>query len=122
MLTKNPEDYLDSKGQPHVLVALRHNSNLSAQTSGLGGRRLRGELNNDKSAEIDNSGALHVDVTYYLAHQIHPVISRLCAPVEGTSPAQIAHCLTLDPSVYQSSASSVVYGAEDDIESEAILL
>ncbi len=33
---------------------------------------------------------LKIDVHYYLANQIHPVVSRLVAPIEGTSPAHIA--------------------------------
>lgn len=36
---------------------------------------------------------MKVDVKYYLAQQIHPVISRLCDPIEGTDTAQIAGCL-----------------------------
>lgn len=30
--------------------------------------------------------------------QIHPVISRLCASIQGTSPARLADCLGLDSS------------------------
>jgi DNA polymerase alpha subunit A len=37
-----------------------------------------------------------VDVEYYICHQIHPVISRLCAPIEGTDAGHIADCLGLD--------------------------
>lgn len=39
-----------------------------------------------------------VDIDYYLAHQIHPVVSRLCAEIQGTSPERLAECLGLDPS------------------------
>lgn len=28
--------------------------------------------------------------------QIHPVVSRLCASIQGTSPARLAECLGLD--------------------------
>lgn len=34
-----------------------------------------------------------LDHHYYLANQIHPVVSRLCDPIEGTTSAQIAECL-----------------------------
>jgi len=30
--------------------------------------------------------------------QIHPVVSRLCASIQGTSPARLAECLGLDSS------------------------
>lgn len=33
------------------------------------------------------------DVNYYLAHQVHPVVSRLCNPLDGTDAALIAECL-----------------------------
>ncbi|WZY78675.1 hypothetical protein YC2023_025059 [Brassica napus] len=41
---------------------------------------------------------LLVDIDYYLAQQIHPVVSRLCAEIQGTSPERLAECLGLDPS------------------------
>jgi DNA polymerase alpha subunit A len=41
---------------------------------------------------------LKVDVKYYLAQQIHPVVSRLCDPIEGTDAARIAECLGESPS------------------------
>lgn len=33
--------------------------------------------------------------------QIHPVVSRLCASIQGTSPARLAECLGLDSSKVQ---------------------
>lgn len=33
------------------------------------------------------------DTQYYLAHQIHPVVSRLCDVIDGTNAARIAECL-----------------------------
>jgi DNA polymerase alpha subunit A len=30
--------------------------------------------------------------------QIHPVVSRLCASIQGTSPERLADCLGLDTS------------------------
>lgn len=30
--------------------------------------------------------------------QIHPVVSRLCASIQGTSPERLADCLGLDSS------------------------
>ncbi|CAI5934027.1 unnamed protein product [Closterium sp. NIES-64] len=42
-----------------------------------------------------------VDREYYLAHQVHPVVARLCAPIEGTDAARLADCLGLDSSKYR---------------------
>lgn len=33
------------------------------------------------------------DSHYYLAQQIHPVVMRLCDPIEGTDAAILAECL-----------------------------
>ncbi|XP_069676603.1 DNA polymerase alpha catalytic subunit-like [Periplaneta americana] len=109
-LTKNPEDYADKKSLPHVQVALRLNEQ--------GGRRLK---HGDTVAYViceDGSGLpptqrayhvdelktnenLKVDVKYYLSQQIHPVVSRLCDPIEGTDAARIAESLGLDPTNYR---------------------
>ena len=34
-----------------------------------------------------------LDVKYYLANQVHPVVARLCDPIDGTDAAHIAQCL-----------------------------
>ena len=51
--------------------------------------------------EVSPGGTLAVDVAYYLAQQLHPVVSRLCAPIQGTDAAQLAECLGLDPSRFR---------------------
>ncbi|WAR28490.1 DPOLA-like protein [Mya arenaria] len=101
-LTKNPEDYPDKKSLPHVQVAMRLNSK--------GGKRIKGgdtvayivcedgsNLPASQRAyhpdELAKSESLKKDVKYYLAHQIHPVVSRLCDPIEGTDASHIAECL-----------------------------
>ena len=33
--------------------------------------------------------------------QVHPVVSRLCAPIEGTDAAHLADCLGLDPAKFR---------------------
>lgn len=43
--------------------------------------------------ELKTNSALVIDKNYYLAHQIHPVVSRLLDPIEGTDAARIAECL-----------------------------
>lgn len=109
-LTKNPNEYADKNLQPHVLVALRLNAKNSR-------RFKKGDIvpyiicedGTDKSAtqrayhieELKNSESLKIDYKYYLAHQLHPVISRICEPIEGMDPARVADCLGLDPSGYK---------------------
>lgn len=51
--------------------------------------------------ELKKADNLKVDIKYYLAQQIHPVVSRLCDPIEGTDAARIAECLGLDPTSYR---------------------
>ncbi|XP_035429801.2 DNA polymerase alpha catalytic subunit [Spodoptera frugiperda] len=109
-LTKNPNEYADKNTQPHVQVALRLNSKNS--------RRFKkgdvvpyiicedGTANSATQRayhieELKNLEHLKVDFNYYLAHQLHPVISRICEPIEGMDPARVADCLGLDPSGYR---------------------
>ncbi|KAK3783769.1 hypothetical protein RRG08_063431 [Elysia crispata] len=120
-LTKNPKDYPDSKSLPHVQVAMRYNSK--------GGKEMRAgdtvpyiicEDGSTMSAtqrayhpeELAKQTNLKIDTKYYLAHQIHPVVARLCDPIDGTDSARIAECLGLDPSGYRQS----VRAEEDDEE------
>lgn len=109
-LTKNPNEYADKHSQPHVQVALRLNIKNS--------RRFKkgdivpyiicedGTANSATQRayhieELKNSEHLKVDFKYYLAHQLHPVISRICEPIECMDPARVADCLGLDPSGYR---------------------
>ncbi|XP_072935668.1 DNA polymerase alpha catalytic subunit [Epargyreus clarus] len=109
-LTKNPNEYADKNSQPHVQVAMRLNSKNS--------RRFKkgdivpyiicedGTANSATQRayhieELKNSEHLKIDFKYYLAHQLHPVISRICEPIEGMDPARVADCLGLDPSGYR---------------------
>lgn len=36
---------------------------------------------------------LKIDVKYYLSQQIHPVVTRLCEPIDGIDAIQIAETL-----------------------------
>ncbi|XP_020584003.1 LOW QUALITY PROTEIN: DNA polymerase alpha catalytic subunit [Phalaenopsis equestris] len=125
-LTKPPEDYPDAKNQPHVQVALRLKKNgysscsagdtipyviccqqdvSSGSSSGIAQRaRHPEELTRD-------NGEWMIDIDYYLSQQIHPVVSRLCASIQGTSPARLADCLGLDSSKFQHKSSDV--GSKD---------
>lgn len=54
--------------------------------------------------ELKTESKLKIDKVYYLANQIHPVVSRLLKPIEGTDSARIAECLGLDPAKYREGA------------------
>lgn len=127
-LTKNPQEYADKNVQPHVQVALRLNSKNS--------RRFKkgdivpyiicedGTANSATQRayhieELKNSEHLKVDFKYYLAHQLHPVISRICEPIDGMDPARVADCLGLDPSGYkQTTKKEPTAGETYEIENE----
>ena len=51
--------------------------------------------------EVARQEGLVVDKSYYLQHQVHAVVSRLCDPIPGLEPSQIALWLGLDPSHYK---------------------
>ncbi|XP_057454382.1 DNA polymerase alpha catalytic subunit-like [Lotus japonicus] len=138
-LTKDPEAYPDAKNQPHVLVAQRlkqqgyssgcsvgdtipyiicyEQGGSSGSAKGIAQRaRHPDELKQEK-------GTWLIDIDYYLSQQIHPVVSRLCASIQGTSPERLADCLGLDTSKFQhksSEASSVdptsslMFAADDE--------
>ncbi|XP_057680198.1 DNA polymerase alpha catalytic subunit isoform X1 [Corythoichthys intestinalis] len=110
-LTKDPQDYPDKKSLPHVHVALWMNS--------LGGRRVKAGdtvayiICKDGSMlapsqrayaleQLQKQDGLSLDTQYYLAQQIHPVVSRICEPIEGIDGVLIATWLGLDPSQFRS--------------------
>ncbi|KAJ8430025.1 hypothetical protein Cgig2_008464 [Carnegiea gigantea] len=126
-LTKPPEAYPDAKNQPHVQVALRLKQNgystgcsagdtvpyiicceegaSSGTSAGIAQwARHPDELTRDNSKWM-------IDIDYYLSQQIHPVVSRLCASIQGTNPARLADCLGLDPSKFQ---TKVIDTTSDD--------
>ncbi|XP_069007702.1 DNA polymerase alpha catalytic subunit isoform X1 [Embiotoca jacksoni] len=109
-LTKDPQDYPDKKSLPHVHVALWINS--------LGGRRVKAGdtisylICKDGSTlaasqrayaleQLQKQEGLSLDTHYYLAQQIHPVVSRICDPIEGIDSVLIATWLGLDPSQFR---------------------
>ncbi|XP_063858449.1 DNA polymerase alpha catalytic subunit-like [Scylla paramamosain] len=123
-LTKRPEDYPDVKSLPHVQVALRMNAH--------GGKSLRQgdtvsyvicEDGTDLPAtqrayhvdELKSRSSLAIDKKFYLANQIHPVVSRLCDPIDGTDAGRIADCLGLDSSGYK--VSKQCNSIEEDLVS-----
>ncbi|KAJ8764232.1 hypothetical protein K2173_005972 [Erythroxylum novogranatense] len=138
-LTKPPDAYPDAKNQPHVLVALRLKQSgytsgcsvgdtvpyiicceqgaASGSSTGIAQRaRHPDELKKD-------DGQWMIDIDYYLSQQIHPVVSRLCASIQGTSPERLADCLGLESSKFRSKSnedatsdpsSSLLFAINDD--------
>lgn len=120
-LTKPPEAYPDAKNQPHVQVALRLKQ--SGYSTGCSvGDTIPYIICREQAVESNSStgiaqrarhpdelkkddGKWMIDIDYYLSQQIHPVVSRLCAPIQGTSPGRLADCLGLDSSKFQSKFS-----------------
>ncbi|XP_020217424.1 DNA polymerase alpha catalytic subunit isoform X1 [Cajanus cajan] len=123
-LTKPPEAYPDAKNQPHVLVAQRlrqlgyssgcsvgdtipyiicyEQGGASGSAAGIAQRaRHPDELKQEQ-------GTWLIDIDYYLSQQIHPVVSRLCASIQGTSPERLANCLGLDSSKYHHKSSEAL--------------
>ncbi|CAA7030946.1 unnamed protein product [Microthlaspi erraticum] len=126
-LTKSPETYPDSKSQPHVQVALRmrkrgYKEGFNAKdtvpyiicyeqgnTSSASSAGIAERAKHPDEVKSEDSRWL-VDIDYYLAHQIHPVVSRLCAEIQGTSPERLAECLGLDLSKYRSRSNDTTSG------------
>ncbi|KAG1468258.1 hypothetical protein G6F56_003936 [Rhizopus delemar] len=124
-LTKRPQDYADSKSQPHVQVALRMLADGQNVKSGDTVPYVICKI--DEETEGDKKGSalrayhpddvvkknMQLDIEWYLHQQVHPPLTRLCSPIEGTDPARLAGCLGLETSRYR----HVTLGAlEDDQE------
>ncbi|KAK7300636.1 hypothetical protein RJT34_11484 [Clitoria ternatea] len=120
-LTKPPDAYPDAKNQPHVLVAQRlkqqgYSSGCSVgdtipyiicyeqggSSGGAAGVAQRARHPDELKQE---QGTWLIDIYYYLSQQIHPVVSRLCASIQGTSPERLADCLGLDSSKFRHKSS-----------------
>uniref|UniRef100_A0A8D0G4W1 DNA polymerase n=1 Tax=Sphenodon punctatus TaxID=8508 RepID=A0A8D0G4W1_SPHPU len=109
-LTKDPQDYPDKKNLPHVHVAMWINSQ--------GGRKVKAgdtvsyvicqdgsNLSASQRAyapeQLQKHGNLTIDTQYYLSQQIHPVVARICEPIDGIDSVLIAAWLGLDPSQFK---------------------
>eukprot|EP00803_Ostreobium_quekettii_P010532 evm.model.scf_244.12 EVM.evm.TU.scf_244.12 scf_244:99156-114216(+) len=135
-LQKDPEEYADALSQPHVRVAKRLRS-LGQNEGVMKGdtipyvicteRQQEGTDGPPKSSLAERAyhpsefnPSLVIDADYYLAHQIHPTVSRLCGPIEGTDEARLADCLGLDQSRFQGHSNgtgAAVSGAGDSLAS-----
>lgn len=108
-LTKEPEEYSDGKTQAHVQVALKMKQ---AGNPVRAGDHIPYVVTADPSvtsfaqrafhpADVEKAnGGIALDKKWYLESQLHPVISRICAVIEGTDAGQLAECLGLEASKF----------------------
>eukprot|EP00884_Botryococcus_braunii_P011316 jgi/Botrbrau1/20185/Bobra.0173s0083.2 len=137
-LTKRPEDYpaKEARTQPHVVVALRRKAAhlrgavmqgetvpyiiCIAKEDGEAATLTSGERPSKGVAErayhpdeVTASSNIVPDLDYYLAQQVHPLVARLCGPIEGTDHARLADCLGLDSAKYHSASHPQQQGYEE---------
>ncbi|KAK6731230.1 hypothetical protein RB195_007596 [Necator americanus] len=125
-LTRNPKDYHDLKSQPHAAVAMRLNETgkFSLRHGDIVEYIICEDGTNNSAmqrayhrTELESNPELKIDLHYYLAQQVHPVVSRLCAPIEETDAVRIAEALGMDSTSYRRSAAahaSDAAAAEDE--------
>lgn len=108
-LTKNPTEYKSAQGLHHVQVALKMNQKGNLAKKFRNGdtvsylfctdgnphhlSELSQSASDSSSKTEENTPPLKPDPGYYLAQQIHPVVSRICDPIPGLDPARIAEAL-----------------------------
>ncbi|XP_052867635.1 DNA polymerase alpha catalytic subunit [Anopheles cruzii] len=112
-LTRPLSEYADGGQLPHVQVAKRMNRqrnrnykrgdmvNYIICQDGTSAAAMKRAYHIDEVRDPANAEKLQVDVEYYLAQQIHPVVFRICEPLEGTDACRLAICLGLDPAKYR---------------------
>eukprot|EP00958_Prasinococcus_capsulatus_P024366 scaffold3791_cov390-Prasinococcus_capsulatus_cf.AAC.10 len=135
-LTKAPEEYADAKGQPHVQVALRRKKEKARDGISAGETVpyiIAIEMDKENAAGglaerarhlqemLKNKDKFKVDKEYYLAQQVHPVVARLCAPIEGTDASRLADCLGLDPARFRGQVVQQTSGDDQLLSSAAFL-
>ncbi|XP_053671206.1 DNA polymerase alpha catalytic subunit [Anopheles nili] len=113
-LTRPLSEYADAGQLPHVQVAKRMNKqrnrnykrgdmvNYIICQDGTSAPAMKRAYHIDELRDPANADKLKVDVEYYLSQQIHPVVFRICEPLEGTDACRLALCLGLDPTKYRS--------------------
>ncbi|KAA0704573.1 DNA polymerase alpha catalytic subunit [Triplophysa tibetana] len=105
-LTKDPQDYPDKKSLPHVHVALWINSQGGKKVKAgdtvsyvicQDGSNLPASQRAYALEQLQKQQGLSLDTQYYLSQQVHPVVGRICEPIEGIDAVLIATWLGLDP-------------------------
>ncbi|XP_050308740.1 DNA polymerase alpha catalytic subunit [Anthonomus grandis grandis] len=114
-LTKDPRLYPSADSLPHVQVALRYNKERGGHfRAGDTVSYVICEDGTTKSAtqrayhpeELKLNEQLKIDSKYYLANQVHPVVTRICGPIEGLDAYFIAEHLGLDPTSFKRSTAN----------------
>ncbi|CAI5772360.1 DNA polymerase alpha catalytic subunit isoform X2 [Podarcis lilfordi] len=109
-LTKDPQDYPDKKSLPHVHVALWINSQEGRKLKAgdtvsyiicQDGSNLSASQRAYAPEQLKKQSNLAIDTQYYLSQQIHPVVARICEPIDGIDSVLIAAWLGLDPSQFR---------------------
>ncbi|XP_059380720.1 DNA polymerase alpha catalytic subunit [Carassius carassius] len=109
-LTKDPQDYPDKKSLPHVHVALWINSQGGKKIKAgdtvsyvicQDGSNLAASQRAYALEQLQKQPGLSLDTQYYLSQQVHPVVGRICEPIEGIDAVLIATWLGLDPSHFR---------------------
>ncbi|XP_062841851.1 DNA polymerase alpha catalytic subunit [Trichomycterus rosablanca] len=109
-LTKDPQDYPDKKSLPHVHVALWINSQGGRKVKAgdtvsyiicQDGSNLAASQRAYAPEQLQKQPGLTLDTQYYLSQQVHPVVGRICEPIEGIDTVLIATWLGLDPTQFR---------------------
>ncbi|XP_051969816.1 DNA polymerase alpha catalytic subunit-like isoform X2 [Xyrauchen texanus] len=109
-LTKDPQDYPDKKSLPHVHVALWINSQGGKKVKAgdtvsyvicQDGSNLAAGQRAYALEQLQKQPGISLDTQYYLSQQVHPVVGRICDPIEGIDAVLIATWLGLDPSHFR---------------------
>ncbi|VEN38662.1 unnamed protein product [Callosobruchus maculatus] len=102
-LTKDVKAYVDAQQQPHVRVALRMGEGRFRAGDTVPYVVCKDGTSNpptQRTYHIEElkkrPDELKIDPQYYLAQQVHPVVSRICEPVEGVDAYLIAECLGVE--------------------------
>ncbi|XP_044526087.1 DNA polymerase alpha catalytic subunit [Gracilinanus agilis] len=109
-LTKDPQDYPDKKSLPHVHVAIWINSHGGKKVKAgdtvsyvvcQDGSNLSASQRAYAPEQLQKQDNLAIDTQYYLSQQVHPVVARICEPIDGIDAALIATWLGLDPTQFR---------------------
>lgn len=109
-LNRNPDEYRDTKGLGHVVLAKRHNSTPGVTRKLKAGDTVEYVICLDGSQEsanqraytlqelANNNQTLKLDFEYYLCQQIHPVMVRICDKLPTTNAYVLAEMLGVEKS------------------------
>ncbi|XP_036602466.1 DNA polymerase alpha catalytic subunit isoform X2 [Trichosurus vulpecula] len=123
-LTKDPQDYPDKKSLPHVHVAIWINSQGGKKVKAgdtvsyvicQDGSNLSASQRAYAPEQLQKQDNLTIDTQYYLSQQVHPVVARICEPIDGIDAVLIATWLGLDPTQFR------VQHYHKDEENDALL-